>query len=67
MEATIILTRGAVDNAAALPTAPTFAHKLHSFPPPMFMHKKSGTARFYGGDNYSDAGGGERGAAFVTA
>ena len=21
------------------------------------MHKKSGTARFYGGDNYSDAGG----------
>jgi hypothetical protein len=24
----------------------------------MFMNKKSGTAGFYGGDKYSDAGGG---------
>ncbi|MFO0246216.1 MAG: hypothetical protein ACK53H_12705, partial [Betaproteobacteria bacterium] len=26
--------RLAVDNAVALPTAPSFAHKLHSHPPP---------------------------------
>ncbi|HNU11155.1 MAG TPA: hypothetical protein PKJ45_07295, partial [Rubrivivax sp.] len=52
--------RLAVDNAAALPTAPTFAHKLHSLPPPMFMNQKSGTAGFYGGDKYSDAGGSDK-------
>jgi hypothetical protein len=46
-----------VDNAVALPTAPTFAHKLHSLTPPMFMNEKSGTAGFYGGDKCSDAGG----------
>lgn len=55
--------RLAVDNAVALPTAPTFAHKLHSLSPPMFMNKKSGTAGFYGGDKYSDAGGGPQGRA----
>ena len=46
-----------MDNAAALPTAPAFAHKLHSLPPPVFKSLKTGTAGFYRGDKYSDAGG----------
>ena len=45
-----------MDNAAALPTAPTFAHKLHSLTPPSGRTWKSKT-KFYRGDNYSDAGG----------
>ena len=45
-----------MDNAAALPTAPTFAHKLHSLTPPFERTWKSKT-KFYRGDNYSDAGG----------
>ena len=46
-----------MDNAAALPTAPTFAHKLHSLPPPALKSLKTETAGFYRGDKYSDAGG----------
>jgi hypothetical protein len=46
----------AVDNAAALPTAPTFAHKLHSLTPPLGRTWKSKT-KFYRGDNYSECAG----------
>ena len=40
----------------ALPTAPAFAHKLHSLPPPS-MKPKPQRLRPYRGDNYCDAGG----------
>ena len=48
--------RLAVDNAFALPTAPAFAHKLHSLPPPSRKPEPQ-RLRPYRGDMYSDAGG----------
>lgn len=50
--------RLAVDHPGALPTAPDFAHKLHSLQPPVMTGAKSLLqAGSYPDDNYSDAGG----------